>query len=303
MKTIVIGLGIQGKKRQKFLKENCVGSVDTISSLAKYSSIKKVPLDLYDAAFVCTPDAYKKEILNYLIKNKKHILVEKPLLSKRSEDLLLLKTLSEEQNVTIYTAYNHRFEVHFNRMKALLDSKILGKIYYCKMFYGNGTAKDIKNSPWRDKHFGVIVDLGSHLLDALLYWFGNLPDDFSVVGCHNFENKTCDHINIHSEKIFPIDLEMSYVSWKNHFSCDIYAEKGSVHIESLCKWGASKFILRKRILPSGAPLEEIFTLSQPDTTWKEEQDYFYKLCKESKSNISNDIKINNVLQKLIDQIF
>ena len=29
----------------------------------------------------------------------------------------------------------------------------------------------LKNSPWRDKGSGVILDIGSHLLDTLIFWF------------------------------------------------------------------------------------------------------------------------------------
>ena len=40
-------------------------------------------------------------------------------------------------------AYNHRFEPHFMRLK-LIDANKLGKIYSCRMFYGNGTARLVK---------------------------------------------------------------------------------------------------------------------------------------------------------------
>ena len=54
-------------------------------------------------------------------------------------------------------------------MKALLESGELGRVYRCRLFYGNGTARDVRNSPWRDKGAGVLTDLGSHLLDTVLF--------------------------------------------------------------------------------------------------------------------------------------
>ena len=53
------------------------------------------------------------------------------------------------------------------------------------------------------------------------------------------------------------ELEVSLLSWRNNFVCDIIGDKGSVHINSLCKWGPSKFIKRKRVFPSGKPDEKI----------------------------------------------
>ena len=34
------------------------------------------------------------------------------------------------------------------------------------MFYGNGTARLVRDSAWRDQGAGVLPDLGSHLLDT-----------------------------------------------------------------------------------------------------------------------------------------
>ena len=63
-------------------------------------------------------------------------------------------------------------------------------------------------------------------------------------------------------------MEMSYTSWKNSFYLDIVGSKGSLHINSLCKWSKSKLIIRKRKLPSGKPKEKIINYKKGDPTWK-----------------------------------
>ncbi len=57
-----------------------------------------------------------------------------------------------------------------------------------------------------------------------------------------------------------IELEMTLLMWRNHFTCDVLAENGTAHITSLCKWGPSSFIHRTRVLPSGRPPESSVTL-------------------------------------------
>jgi len=302
LRSVVIGFGIQGTKRAKVLADKCVGIVDVLSEKTKYKAIDQIDLDKYDAAYVCTPDACKIEIIRYLLSNKKHVLVEKPLLSDNNQNLKILHDLVQENNVTLYSAYNHRFEPNINKMKKLIDSKVLGKVYYCKLFYGNGTALDVKKSSWRINTSGVLTDLGSHLFDMFLYWFNDLPKDFKIISQRSFEAKTIDYASIYSEKMFPLFIEMSYVCWKNNFTCDIFFEKGSAHLESLCKWGPSSFTVRKRKYPSGKPDEEMSTFVMSDPTWINEFLHFNKLCKTSKSNIENDIKINESLQKLLKQI-
>ena len=93
-------------------------------------------------------------------------------------------------------------------------------------------------------------------------------------------------------------MEITLLSWRNHFYADVFAEKGSAHIQSLCKWGPSTFTLRDRKLPSGRPDENAVTLLQPDPTWEAEYSHFKALCEKGASNIDNDIWINSVLAGL-----
>ncbi len=298
MRVIVVGLGVQGNKRTRIAGKEVVATVDNMKPIADYKDVHDIPLNLYDAALVCTADASKLSILKYLLENKKHVLVEKPLISESTEVLEELYAISKERNVVCYTAYNHRFEPHFMRMKTLLDSKKLGTIYRASLSYGNGTAMDVKQSPWRDQGLGVLKDLGSHLLDTVHFWFDSVIDDFRITRQHHFENKSPDYAVISSEHPFPIDLEMSLLSWKNGFYCHIIGENASAHIESLCKWGPSQFIVRIRQFPSGRPDEETITLAKPDPTWEDEYAYFKKLCLNPQTNLLNDIQINKVLQKM-----
>jgi len=302
MRIVIVGLGIQGQKRKLVAGEDVVTSVDPVNQDAKYKSIFDVPLDLYDAALLCIPDEPKLEIIQYLLSNKKHLLVEKPLFSPSIEKLKHLKSLALKNKVACYTAYNHRFEPHFIRMKKLLDSKKLGRIYSVRMFYGNGTAQLVRESSWRDKGFGVLNDLGSHLLDTVLFWFDKKFEKFTIESASRFENKTYDHINFSAETEPLLKFEISLLSWRNHFYADIFAEKGSAHITSLCKWGPSTFTLRDRKYPSGRPDEDSVILIQQDPTWNDEYQYFKEICKLAENNIDNDIWINDTLRTLSDSL-
>ena len=79
----------------------------------------------------------------------------------------------------------------------------LGRIYRCRMFYGNGTARLVRDSAWRDQGAGVLPDLGSHLLDTARFWFGDLGEDFRLVSVSRFENRAPDHVVIASESSRP----------------------------------------------------------------------------------------------------
>jgi predicted dehydrogenase len=246
------------------------------------------------------PDEPKFDLLRYFVQNGKHVLVEKPLWTPQVSDIAGLEQLARSNNAVIYTAYNHRFEPHFVRMRDLIASGRLGKIYSCRMFYGNGTARLVRDSVWRDAGAGVLPDLGSHLLDTCRFWFGEMDDTFRVIAANRFENKTPDHVIIGTEEFAPrLELEMTLCMWRNHFTCDILAEKGSAHIAGLCKWGPSTFVHRQRVLPSGRPPEEVLTLPEGDPTWDLEYAHFKELClKHAPADLGNDLWLQRTLHRL-----
>lgn len=303
MRIIVVGLGVQGYKRQKFAGSDFEAAVDPINSEAQYQTVEDVPLDRYDAALVCIPDEPKVDVLRYLLGNGKHVLVEKPLWAKDEQEIIDLESLAKENKVVCYTAYNHRFEPHYIRMRDLLRSGELGKVYRCRMFYGNGTARLVRKSPWRDKGAGVLPDLGSHLLDTAKFWFGELGEGFDILFVNCFENQSPDHVVLGNLKTSPqLEFEMTLLSWRNHFTCDVFAEKGSAHIRSLCKWGPTTFTRRTRMLPSGRPPEESTTLTQDDPTWELEYAHFRSLCQKSTpTDLSNDVWLNRLLRNLAEK--
>jgi predicted dehydrogenase len=303
MRLVIVGLGNQGRKRRAVAGGDVVGIVDPAAQGADFTDIRFMPLDHYDAALVSTPDDAKIEILTWLLSHGKHVLVEKPLWVDDASDLHAVAAAAQSGGAVCYTAYNHRFEPHFVAMRDLLNSGELGQPYLCRMFYGNGTARDVRNSVWRDQGAGILTDLGSHLLDTLMFWFGDLDCTFNMIMANRFENRAPDHVSFAGRGSIAFELEAAMISWRNHFTCDVYAEKGSVHIDSLCKWGPSTLTRRRRVLPSGRPPEQAVTLVQSDPTWELEYNHFKTLCAQGgPSNIDNDIEIHRHLTALATQL-
>jgi scyllo-inositol 2-dehydrogenase (NADP+) len=300
MRVVVVGYGVQGKKRLQVAGAEAVGIVDPVMPEAHWRDVSEVPLDRYDSALVCTPDDPKMAILRALFRHGKHALIEKPLHARSEAELNEIEALARSTGAVCYTAYNHRFEPHYVRMRDLLRSGSLGRVYRCRMFYGNGTARLVRDSAWRDQGAGVLPDLGSHLLDTARFWFGDIGEEFQVISVNRFENRAPDHVVIGSETARPkLEFEMTLLSWRNHFTCDVLAENGTAHIESLCKWGPTTFTQRTRVLPSGRPPEESVALVQADPTWAIEYEHFKRLvAQRTATDLSNDRWLLRVLGKL-----
>ena len=299
MKTLIVGLGIQGEKRKNFSGSDFKFSVDPLNRKADFKFIEQVPLSEYEAVCLCVPNNQKKKIIDYCLKNNKHVLIEKPLILDEKEiDTLQKKSIA--QKTIIYVAYNHRFEPNFKALKKTLIKEDFGKLYSCRMFYGNGTARLVKNNNWKDKGTGVISDLSSHLLDTYNYFFDEFPKNFKLISSMKFENKSPDHALImHKSNKKLIQLEVSLCMWKNSFNCDLIFENGSLHINSLCKWGPSIFTKRYRVMPSGYPKEKIKIIKMKDPTWKLEYAHFKNLIKE---NIITDFKKDKWISKTLKNL-
>jgi predicted dehydrogenase len=298
MRLAIVGLGLQGKKRLAAAGSDVAATVDSIGS-ADFRRIEDVPLDRYEAALVCTPDGPKFEILTYLLSHGKHVLVEKPLLALDDAAFRKLNALRERTGAACYTAYNHRFEPHLVAVKRLLEQQRIGRLYQASFFYGNGTARDVRNSPWRDQGLGVIPDLASHLLDLCLFFFDGSFGAPRAWSCRKHENSAFDYFLIGFPEASPeLHLEGTLLSWRNAFRLDLVGESGTIQVAGLCKWGPSSLIVRTRVLPSGKPGEEVHVLEQPDPTWDAEYKFFKELCRSGGTNIENDRWISSVLNGL-----
>ena len=88
-------------------------------------------------------------------------------------------------------------------------------------------ARDVRDSPWRDRGAGVLPDLGSHLLDTALFWFGALDQPFTLWTANRFENRAFDHMTFGAPGPPVLEMEATLVSWRNHFTAGVYGEKGS----------------------------------------------------------------------------
>jgi len=298
VKIAICGLGVQGRKRQALLDKNQVITIDPFNNKADYTTLRQANEENFEAVFICTPDSEKFTLLMESLTLGKHVLVEKPLHLSPSE-FLMAHNLSKAKNLTIYEAYNHRFEPHIESVKRALDNSIIGDIYKVRLFYGNGTARLVKQSSWKDSKEGVLTDLGSHLCDLLLYFFGSQNFKVDYVHREKLENLSSDYALVQLSEKFTVLMEMSLLSWKNTFTVEIIGSAGSIHVEGLCKWGPSIFTIRKRKLPSGVPEEDIEIIEMTDPTWERESNYFFDLVN---SNNSGNLKNSEYLTNLMNTI-
>ncbi len=293
MRYLLVGLGNIGAKRRAALGERCVATVDPYNTAADYRTPEDCPPHRYDAAILAVPNPAKLELLEFFLGLGKHVLAEKPLLFPDRAAAEQLDRTARGRGALWYTAYNHRFEPLIVALKRHLDAEAIGRIYHGRFLYGNGTVGNVVGT-WRDEGLGVLDDLIPHLVDLAGHLLGIRNEDFVPVALGRHEAKSFDHcILVTADRRFT--LEASFLSWKNSFGVDLYGERGSLHLQGLVKWGPSELVLRRRVFPSGVPVETRERADGPDASWARELEYFETLSGMSETSAENDWWISRTI--------
>jgi predicted dehydrogenase len=134
--------------------------------------------DLFDdpsveAIYLATPVSTHYELARRALLQGKHVLIEKPLATtvQRAEHLA---QLAAKRGLTLMVGHTFVFSPPVRKVKQLIDSGLIGPIYYVE------TTR--VNLGLFQKDVSVLWDLGPHDLSILIYWLGEVPTWVSARG-------------------------------------------------------------------------------------------------------------------------
>jgi predicted dehydrogenase len=125
-------------------------------SLKKYTDYREMK-DQVDAVVISTPTIYHYPIARYFLKEKKHVLLEKPITTNLEQADQLIK-LAEERCVTLAVGHLERFNPAVEYIQPLVKEPLFIEVQRLGSF-----------SP-RSLDVDVIMDLMIHDLDIILQW-------------------------------------------------------------------------------------------------------------------------------------
>lgn len=104
----------------------------------------------------------------------KHAVVEKPFTVDTAEADELIE-IAKKQNKVLTVYHNRRFTSDTKTVKKLLDSGLLGEIVDYETHFDRYRTDPRPRGAWREEALpgsGIFYDLGSHLIDQALWFFG-----------------------------------------------------------------------------------------------------------------------------------
>ncbi|MDR1992011.1 MAG: Gfo/Idh/MocA family oxidoreductase [Nitrososphaerota archaeon] len=129
-----------------------------------------------DAIYMLTPIPIHYPLIKQIYTKKlaKHIFVEKTLTSNYNQSAEL-STIAQTQDSITMVGYMKRFSTTFNQAKQLLEEQAIGKPESFKAYaFSSDFANTPKSTPASNARGGVIEDLGSHIADLAVWFFGDL---------------------------------------------------------------------------------------------------------------------------------
>lgn len=329
MNVGVVGFGKMGVLHAGIL--NALEGV-TISSITERENIvtnyiKKIMPDIkvYDDAnkmceqeeldivYITTPVSSHFPIAMSCITNGINFFMEKPIATNIEETRKLCQEL-RKHDVINSVGYNRRFIDTFVKAKELLDFGVVGDVYDVKSSVYVSTVFS-KISSWRGKRSesggGVLIELGSHLIDLLVWYFGNIEKvSGEIKSIYSTEVEDIAHMNIEfankTKGVFDtswsiegyrlpeIDIEISGSNGKLRVSEDFIEVDLKNAVPQLEN---TKMKITKQSLNTGVP----FDLGGPD--YAKEDLYMVNCVKNKKQsfvNVFEASKTQCIIQSMYD---
>lgn len=134
-----------------------------------------------NAIYIATPPSSHEEYAIAAINAGKSVYIEKPMALNYASANKITK-LAEEKNVKVSVAHYRRGQPLFNKVKELLNEKVIGETRFAKLeFYKKQLSKEAMDIPkvaWRVNPEiaggGLFHDIAPHQLDLMYWFFGDI---------------------------------------------------------------------------------------------------------------------------------
>jgi len=133
-------------------------------------------IDEVEAVDVCLPTHLHRGAVERCLEAGRHVLCEKPLAMSATE-VEEVREVRERAGKTLLVGMNHRYRDDSMELKKLVEEGELGDVFYARAGWLRRHER-IRSDSWHYRRAksggGVVMDLGIHLLDLLL-WFADHP--------------------------------------------------------------------------------------------------------------------------------
>ncbi len=318
MKIVIVGFGTAGKHYYELLKKKQNKDLYIVDKLTlpvsknyrqiSFNFIEKKNL-VFDYAIIASPSGMHFKHALFFLNRGSNVLIEKPFVLKLSHAKKLIN-LSTKKNLKCWTSLQNRYNLATSKLRSEIKSKSIGKINLvdCTMLWHRDNKYYSNN--WRGKYSsdgGVLTNQAIHLLDTLIYNFGEIVN-FNVMADFNKKKLEAEDlilINFKHKNGTLSSFKATTRANNNYRSAiDVVGSKGRIIVKGVSLNTFSKFknnnlVLNKRFSENFG--ENLGAKGGMGFGHKKILNEFLKNKKKSSKNI--EIKNNYYLLKLIHSLY
>ena len=316
----IIGFGVVGKRRQKYIVKNrnyllkCVSDIRFKKNFLKknikfYKNYKDIlSNEKLDAVFITLPNYLAAKVTIEFLKKGVHVFCEKPPGKNPKEIKEVIKVENKMKSIKLKYGFNHRYHDSVKITKENIKNKNFGKIINIRGVYGKRKIIEYKKGNWRaERKFsggGILMDQGIHLIDLMIYFVGNFKFFKSFISNNYWKHNVEDNafaLMKNSNGII-CSIHSSATQWQHIFKIEIFFEKGIFILSGILSgsksYGSEKLtIIPKKDIKKGKISKKRSFYFKKDNSWKKEVDEFADIItKNKKILLGNSIQAYNAIK-------
>lgn len=156
-------------------------NIDSSKKFADYKDLLAV--EEINTVIIATPDQLHRNMVVDALNAGKHVMCEKPL-ALNKEDIDTIIAASKATDKKFMVGQICRFTPGFLKAKEIIDSGVIGEVYFAESEYAHDYVKILKPGNWRcDPERNGLVGGGCHAVDLLRWYLGDPVEVFGY-GTH-----------------------------------------------------------------------------------------------------------------------
>ena len=254
IKFVVVGAGHIGKRHAEMIrreseaelvaladirsKEECQAESFKVPFFDSIDELLKSDLE-FDVVNICTPNGLHSEQALLALKNKKHVVCEKPMgLKKDACEKIIFKALQVSKQV--FCVMQNRYSPPSEWIKSVITDGILGDIYMVQLnCYWNRDDRYYKKGGWKGTKKldgGTLYTQFSHFIDIMYWLFGDIDNiegkfyDFNHKETTDFEDSGFVSFDFVNGGMGCLNYSTAVANQNLESSMTIIGQNGSVKI-------------------------------------------------------------------------
>ena len=174
---------VEGLELAAIVERSSNHAVERYPGIRTYRTLDAMLADSsLDLIVVATPNDSHFTHARQAIEAGKHVVVDKPMCVNSAEIAQLMK-LAAARNVMLAPFHNRRWDGDFLTVGKLLHEGSLGRLVYLESTMDRWRSAPTARTPWKNDpaQGGLLLDLGTHLVDQPLSLFGNPEAVFAEI--------------------------------------------------------------------------------------------------------------------------